>query len=183
MGYGHEGIGYRLWDPVNKKIIQSRDVVFFENQTIEDLDQKMAKSHSEYCVNLDLVIPPCVMHDEHTGVVQEQNDTVGENGEHAIDNVKSEEHLEQASSKPFVEIQLRRSIKNQQPSKTYSVNEYVLLFDGGEPESYQEVILHDQKNQWLEAMQDEMKSLHENHSYDLVELPKGKRALKNKWVF
>ena len=32
-------------------------------------------------------------------------------------------------------------------------------------------------------MQDEMKSLHENHTYDLVELPKGKRALKNKWVF
>jgi hypothetical protein len=32
-------------------------------------------------------------------------------------------------------------------------------------------------------MQDEMKSLHENHTYDLVKLPKGKRALKNKWVF
>jgi hypothetical protein len=103
----------------------------------------MAESLSEYCVNLDLVIPPCVMHDEHTRVVQEQNDTVGENGEHAIDNVKSEEHLEQASSEPSAEIQLRRSTINQQPSKTYSVNEYVLLSDGGEPESYQEVILHD----------------------------------------
>ena len=44
-------------------------------------------------------------------------------------------------------------------------------------------MLHDQKNQCLEAMQDEMKSLHKNHTYDLVELPKGKRALKNKWVF
>jgi hypothetical protein len=32
----------------------------------------------------------------------------------------------------------------------------VVLFDGGELESYQEVMLHDQKNQWLEAMQDEM---------------------------
>ena len=32
-------------------------------------------------------------------------------------------------------------------------------------------------------MQDEMKPLHENHIYDLVEHPKGKRALKNKWVF
>jgi hypothetical protein len=32
-------------------------------------------------------------------------------------------------------------------------------------------------------MQEEMKSLHENHTYDLVELLKGKRALKNKWVF
>jgi hypothetical protein len=32
-------------------------------------------------------------------------------------------------------------------------------------------------------MQEEMKSLHENHTYDLVKLPKGKGALKNKWVF
>ena len=35
----------------------------------------------------------------------------------------------------------------------------------------------------IEAMQDEMKSLHENHTYELVKLPKGMRALKNKWVF
>ena len=34
------------------------------------------------------------------------------------------------------------------------------------------------KNQWIEAMQDEMKSLHENHTYELVKLPKGMRALK-----
>ena len=38
MGYGHEEFGYRLWDLVNKKIIRNRDVVFFEDQTIEDLD-------------------------------------------------------------------------------------------------------------------------------------------------
>ncbi|KAL6333697.1 hypothetical protein AAG906_028883 [Vitis piasezkii] len=31
--------GYRLWDLATKKIIRSRDVVFFEDQTIEDLDQ------------------------------------------------------------------------------------------------------------------------------------------------
>ena len=33
------------------------------------------------------------------------------------------------------------------------------------------------------AMQDEMDFLHENHTYELVELPKGKRALRNKWVY
>jgi len=27
--------GYRLWDPINKKIVRSRDVVFFEDQTIK----------------------------------------------------------------------------------------------------------------------------------------------------
>ena len=38
LGYSNEELGYRLWDPTTKKIIKSRDVVFFEDQTIEDLD-------------------------------------------------------------------------------------------------------------------------------------------------
>jgi len=59
----------------------------------------------------------------------------------------------------------------------------VLLTDGGEPESYQEALEHEHKREWLKAMKEELKSLHENHTYDLVKLPKGKRALKNKWVF
>nr|GEX55919.1 retrovirus-related Pol polyprotein from transposon TNT 1-94 [Tanacetum cinerariifolium] len=32
-------------------------------------------------------------------------------------------------------------------------------------------------------MVEEMESLKENHTYELVELPKGKKALKNKWVY
>jgi hypothetical protein len=31
-------------------------------------------------------------------------------------------------------------------------------------------------------MQEEMKTLHENHTFELVKLPKSKRELKNKWV-
>jgi len=38
LGYGHEEFGYRFWDPITKKIIQRRDVVFFEDQTIEDME-------------------------------------------------------------------------------------------------------------------------------------------------
>jgi Reverse transcriptase (RNA-dependent DNA polymerase) len=32
-------------------------------------------------------------------------------------------------------------------------------------------------------MKDEMKSLQENDTYELVQLPKGRKALRNKWVF
>ena len=31
-------------------------------------------------------------------------------------------------------------------------------------------------------MHEDIKSLHKNNTYELMELPKGKRALKNKWV-
>jgi hypothetical protein len=61
--------------------------------------------------------------------------------------VESEEHLKQASSEPSTEIQLRRSTRERQPFRRYSFDEYVLFSDGREPESYQEAVLHDQKNE------------------------------------
>lgn len=42
---------------------------------------------------------------------------------------------------------------------------------------------HEKKGEWTKAMQEEMKSLLENRTYDLVKLPKGKKVLKNKWVY
>ena len=53
----------------------------------------------------------------------------------------------------------------------------------GEPKTYQEVLKHQNKIEWLKAMKEEMKSLHENHTYDLVKPPKEKKIWKNKWVF
>ncbi|KAD5961373.1 hypothetical protein E3N88_12846 [Mikania micrantha] len=47
----------------------------------------------------------------------------------------------------------------------------------------QEAMEDEHKREWVEAMQDEMNSLYENNTFELVKLPKGKRALKNKWVY
>lgn len=35
------------------------------------------------------------------------------------------------------------------------------------------------KNEWVKTMQEMKKSLNENHTYDLVNLPKGKKEMKN----
>ena len=78
---------------------------------------------------------------------------------------------------------LRRSTRERKPSSRYSPHEFVLLTDGGEPECFGEAVEDESKAQWLEAMQEEMKSLLENDTYELVKLPKGMRVLKNKWVF
>ncbi|GKF98477.1 retrovirus-related pol polyprotein from transposon TNT 1-94, partial [Tanacetum coccineum] len=79
---------------------------------------------------------------------------------------------------PF--LPLRRSTRDHHPSTRYSAHEYVLLTDGGEPECYAEAMEDKHKKEWFEAMEDEMNSLHENNTFELVKLPKGKRALKNK---
>ena len=78
---------------------------------------------------------------------------------------------------------LRRCTRECQPSRRYPPNEYVMLIDGGEPKTYQESILHESKKEWFKVMQEEVRSLLENHTYDLVKLPQGKKALRNKWVY
>ena len=59
----------------------------------------------------------------------------------------------------------------------------MLLTDGGEYESYEETMSHEKKYKWFKVMQEEMKPLYENHTFELVKIPQVKRALTNKWVF
>jgi hypothetical protein len=57
------------------------------------------------------------------------------------------------------------------------------LTDSGEPECYEEAMQVDTKRKWEQSMKEEMDSLVNNHTWDLVQFPVGKRALKNKWVY
>ncbi|KAJ9697483.1 hypothetical protein PVL29_009344 [Vitis rotundifolia] len=112
-------------------------------------------------------------------VQEEQVDIVDKNDEFAVDDVEENPTIENDDLK---QQQEQATLEERQPSRRYTSDEYLLLSDGGEPKSYQEVLLHDEKKEWLRAMHEEMKSLHKNNTYELMELPKGKRALKNKWV-
>ena len=78
------------------------------------------------------------------------------------------------------EPKVRRSTRERPPSTRNPSSEYILLIDKGEPECFQEVESHKDKQSWMKAMQEEMNSLHKNKTYKLVELPKGKKELRNK---
>jgi len=95
--------------------------------------------------------------------VDDNDDVVGDFGEHRVP--------------------LRRSSRQRLPFTHYSSNEYVFLTDGGEPECYKEAMESEHKNKWITAMDIEMKSLHDNHTFELVKLPKGMKALQNRWIY
>lgn len=63
------------------------------------------------------------------------------------------------------------------------MHEYILLTNIGELECYEEAIEDDHRGKWIEAIQDKIRSLHENYTFKLVKLPKARKALKNKSVF
>ena len=62
LRYGHEEFGYRLWDPMSRKIFKSRDVVFLEDQLVDDGDKvEKASSSIEIPIRIYLVVPPIVL--------------------------------------------------------------------------------------------------------------------------
>ncbi|GKC81610.1 putative RNA-directed DNA polymerase [Tanacetum coccineum] len=150
---------------------------------VEKAERETIPQHNDDLIDLDPVPPK---HFDSKFGDDIQNDE--EQGADDVDaqekpNLDEDVHpeLPVPDRPPF--LSLRRSTRDHHPSTCYSAHEYVLLTDGGEPECYAEAMEDEHKKEWFEAMEDEMNSLHENNTFELVKLPKGKRALKNKWVY
>ena len=115
---------------------------------------------------------------------RKEDESESANLEQPIDIYELEPNEESAGTfEPEPTTARRRYPLRERRVPTTYASQYILLTDEGEPECYDEAIADKHKEKWLSAMQDEIDSLHENYTYDLVELPKGKKALKNKWVY
>jgi hypothetical protein len=53
----------------------------------------------------------------------------------------------------------------------------------GDPTSYEEAMRSPHSSKWVEAMEDEMKSMSSNNVWDLEEIPKGAKTIGYKRVY
>ncbi|KAL5855098.1 hypothetical protein ACOSQ4_004900 [Xanthoceras sorbifolium] len=159
VGYGGDEFGYRFWDYENRKIVRSRDVIFNENLMYKD--RSIAELSSS--------------------TTEAETKEFAEFEEISRSDVQiSPETVQEEPSAP----ELRRSSRVPKPIQRYSPSlHYLLLTDSGEPECYDEAMQVEDSVKWESAMRDEMDSLMSNQTWELAELPPGKKALHNKWVF
>jgi hypothetical protein len=75
---------------------------------------------------------------------------------------------------------VKRLIEECNVSYALSVAEEI---EGAEPSNYSKAIISADGNNWMTAMQDEMESLEKKGTWDLVQLPKGKKTVRCKWIF
>ena len=182
VGYGQDQFGYRFYDPVQKKLVRSCDAMFIENQTIEDVDkmEKDVPKSNDDSAYLKLVPPTMVPRQIGNEVQDDQPGTNDAPVEVEIEDNDNDGVHRQPPTPVASPVPLRRGDRNEKKSTRYSNNKYVLLTDEREPKSFEEAMDHEHKHKWIEAMQDEMKSLYKNKTCQLMKLPISKKALKNR---
>ena len=80
-----------------------------------------------------------------------------------------------------VEVELRRS-KRARTETSYGPDVLIYLLES-EPQTYEEVVNSFEGPQWQEAINSEIESILQNHTWELVDLPLSSKTLGSKWIF
>ncbi|KAH9671777.1 retrovirus-related pol polyprotein from transposon TNT 1-94-like protein [Citrus sinensis] len=179
--------GFKLWDLEDKKFVCSRDVTFDEASMMKaSSSQQVENKTKEVLQRVEFDATPYVPVSstsknsstmEVTPIVEEKvvSSDVPQN-EETIDDVDNDNFI--ATRRP------RREIKKPGWLTKDMVVAYALpVIDDDIPNTFGEALRSSKSDQWKLAMEEEMKSLHQNQTWELVKLSKGKRAIGNKWVY
>lgn len=158
VGYGDVTKGYRLYDATEGKIIHSRDVRF--NEKVKECQQN---THCQDIAESDyqLIV-------DFSEVSEIEMD----------DDITQPEQVQESSP-----LEPRRSTRIRKQPNYYGKESSNVCEVPQSPVSYQEATTGPDKRKWETAMEIEMASLRENHVWDLVKLPAGKKTVGSKWVY
>ncbi|KAJ0850834.1 putative RNA-directed DNA polymerase [Helianthus annuus] len=106
------------------------------------------------------------------------NFEVGESSSTPVDEVVHDKTHEQ----PEVEETDRRRSKRPRVEKSFGPD-FVSYMVEGEPNTYREAVSSSEGPQWKEAIRNEIDSILQNHTWELVDLPPGCKPLGYRWIF
>ncbi|KAG8502451.1 hypothetical protein CXB51_000402 [Gossypium anomalum] len=170
--------GFRLWCLDTKKMICSRDVTFDESATLkkvvdEDIQTSDAPQQME-CTPKQVEFEQmriCPVNKSNSPATMEELE---------VEEVLTQEPL--STPEPVAVARPWREIRK--PARFTDMVAYALpVADDDIPVTYQEVMQSLESDKWKSAMDEEMQSLRKNNTWELAQLPKGKRAIGCKWVF
>ncbi|KAG8490009.1 hypothetical protein CXB51_016101 [Gossypium anomalum] len=149
---------YRLWCPDTRKIVFSRDVTFDESTMLKYKDSQKDDKTSSTLQQVEL---------------EKVNDDLANIGGTNDEEVPTQEPLQQQD--PIAYKRPRREIRK--PAHFDDIVAYALpIADDDVPSTYTETISNPDGVKWKQAMNEEM-------TWELVTLPKGKKAIGCKWVY
>lgn len=168
--------GYRLWCPMDGKVIQGRDVKFDESKFYK------TKEFGDWSTSENEENNP----DFNSSV--SHNEMEDSSGDDIEGNEEAEEIRQDKAAEEESEIFEPRHSQRERRKPGY-LNDYVAFAMSAEafiediPKDYEEVKRRSDKGKWNEAITEEIRVLEENGTWTLTKLPPGKKLIDNKWVF
>lgn len=202
-GYCEATKGYRLIDLKNPtKVIVARDVIFLEsspndsrcstrNASVNTLTGQ-ENSWTQPTENVRTEYQNVEVRSQVTENVRcDSNGSVNRSFDESENFCESEpdavtdrsEQSDQICSSPPVQEERRYPIRDRKPKKD---DDYSYLVDcraSPDPLSVEDARSRSDKRLWEQAMREELESLAENETWELVDRPRHKNVVKCKWVF
>lgn len=197
VGYPDNQKGYRLLNPKTGKVSTARNVKFLENVFLQDM--KVDKSVVRLSLDTDSVVQSSVRNEKNNDVhVSEVDDDVltsniTGNQEVLIEEsapivpeqrVPEEEITEEEATSPQL-VERRYPLRERKAVDRYGCNVMCAMESviNDDPLTVEEALARSDGDLWQKAMDEELKSLKENQTWKLVDLPADKKPIQCKWVF
>ena len=205
LGYSEDKKGYRIWKKEKNDVIISRDVTFQEdqNETLTlPVSEDLPKEPEEVTISRSQkILAPQIADKVELPLNVEGNVNIDVDRRNNINDGTVEPVMEAISPKA-TEInsihdenipELRRSQRLRNPPQKLTYNtlgapdeELLAVYyaaEYGEPLTLKEAMESENNESWKGAIESEMKSLHDNQTWDLTDLPPGRTAIGSKWLF
>lgn len=189
VGHAHDSKAYRIFD-IKKSIIKvTRDVVFDETEVLNveegDIENASENLQQEEDPGLDLAAD-----DEQPD--REQNQVEGadvsisegpEGAQEEMQEVIQEQEQEQGAVRRYPERASRQTRLYAPVESGVETGDQTAAISYTEPSTLNEALKGPDADLWKFAIDDEMKSLLENGTWELCDLPEGRKPIAAKWVF
>lgn len=202
---GYVENGYRVWSVSDKRIITARDVVFDESRNkFNDLED-----FEDYIFDLT---PVEKTDDSETEEAEEDAFDFSSSAEEDLPAEGPREELLEQEVRRSGRVRMRPHYLNdyvamvvlanfvnefngdtlnqsleqgkvQFDDSTYELALSALNYSNCVPLDFSDLEGREDKHLWVAAISEELQSLEENGTWELVSLPKGKKPIKSKWVF
>ena len=191
IGYPEKSKGYRFYCPNHTtRIIETGNAKFIEEGEVSGSIKEREVIIQEVRVQIPIprvhnipVVPNVVI----APVI----DPINNNEQQVNDQPTEQPHNETITDETFEapqEVPLRRS---QRERRSAIPDDYVVYLqetefnigDINDPVSYEKAVNSDDSDKWVNAMNEEIKSMNDNNVWELVELPEGQKRVGCKWIF
>lgn len=170
LGFEKGVKGFKLWDPEARKRVFSRDVVFDEQYMVQQAISDRVPVTIETITDSEVT-------QEESGA--DKPDEVSD--ERSVEVAQKE--VQRGTEESLVSRRPKRAIKAPVRFGFEDMVNYALMVEMDDPTTYHEAINSDERDEWIGSMTEEAVSLDKNETWDLVELPEGKRAIGCKWIY